>query len=108
MDIGKTIGRVRKQMGLSQAKLASAVGITQTSLSQIENGVTRPNQKTLNAICKEIGIPESLLYVLSIKREDVPDNRKEIYDTLYPSIKDFMIKIFHEGDEGQSLSERSS
>ena len=103
MDIGKTIGKVRKKMGMSQAELASAIGITQTSLSQIENGVTRPNQKTLDSICEKIGIPESLLYVLSINREDVPDEKKEIYDTLYPSIKDFMIKIFHEGEEGLAI-----
>lgn len=98
MNIGTTINQLRKERKLSQSELAQAAGITQTSLSQIENGQNRPNQKTLDAICKKLGIPEPLLYVLSLDENDVPAEKKAIFDTLYPLIKEMMTKLFEEGD----------
>jgi transcriptional regulator with XRE-family HTH domain len=98
MNIGVTINRLRKEQKLSQSELAAAADITQTSLSQIENGLNRPNQKTLDAICKKLGVPEPLLYILSLEPDDVPEEKKMIFDTLYPLIKDMMVKLFAEGD----------
>ena len=98
MDIGATINRLRKEQKLSQSELAKAASITQTSLSQIENGVNRPNQKTLDAICKKLGIAEPLLNILSLEEDDVPEEKKLIFNTLYPLIKEMMTKLFKEGD----------
>lgn len=98
MNIGASINRLRKERKLSQTELAQAAGITQTSLSQIENGQNRPSQKTLDAICKKLGISEPLLYVLSMDENDVPVEKRLIFETLYPLIKDMMTKLFEEGD----------
>lgn len=98
MNIGATINRLRKEQKLSQSELADAAGITQTSLSQIENGVNRPNQKTLDAICKKLGVAEPLLNILSLENGDVSEEKKVIFDTLYPLIKEMMTKLFKEGD----------
>lgn len=98
MNVGATINRLRKEQKLSQSELAESAGITQTSLSQIENGLNRPNQKTLEAICKKLGISEPLLYILSLDKKDVPEDKKAIFDTLYPLIKEMMTKLFEEGD----------
>lgn len=98
MNIGLTISRLRKEQKLSQSELAAAADITQTSLSQIENGLNRPNQKTLDAICKKLGVAEPLLYILSLEENDVPEDKKAIFDALYPLIKEMMTKLFKEGD----------
>lgn len=98
MNIGATINRLRKEQKLSQSELAEAAGITQTSLSQIENGLNRPNQTTLDAICKKLGVPEPLLYVLSLDENDVPEDKRAVFDTLYPLIKEMMTKLFKEGN----------
>jgi len=98
MNIGATINRLRKEQKLSQSELAAAADITQTSLSQIENGLNRPNQKTLDAICKKLGVTEPLLYILSLEKNDVPEDKKAIFDTLYPLIKEMMTQLFKEGD----------
>lgn len=99
MNIGPTIRRLRKQKGLSQTEFGNLTGITQTTLSQIENGQTTPHKATLSKICEVLNVPEQLLVVLSIEEEDVPENKRNMYDTLYPTIKDFMMKIFYEEDE---------
>lgn len=99
MNIGPTIRKLRKQKGLSQTEFGTLTGITQTTLSQIENGQTTPHKATLSKICEVLNVPEQLLVILSIEEGDVPENKKEMFETLYPTIKDFMIKIFYEEDE---------
>lgn len=98
MNIGIAISKLRKERKLSQSELAESAGITQTSLSQIENGLNRPNQKTLEAICKSLRVTEPMIYFQSLEESDVPENKKELYNTLYPLIKEMMIKLFEEGD----------
>jgi len=94
MKIGRTIKQLRKEKKLSQIELTDECGITQTSLSQIEADLTRPTQKNLNSICNALGITESLLYILSIEEDDVPESKKEAFQTLFPSVKDMMVNLF--------------
>lgn len=96
MKIGKTIKQLRKERKLNQIELADACGITQTSLSQIESDLTRPTQKNLDSICNALGISESLLYILSIEEEDVPESKKEAFHILFPSVKDMMVGLLKE------------
>lgn len=46
MDIAST----RKALGLSQAELAEALGISQTTVSRFETGHLEPNKRTILAI----------------------------------------------------------
>lgn len=99
MNLGPTIKNLRKQKGLSQIELSSKVGITQTALSQIENSTTTPHKSTLSKICEELSVPEQVLVILSLENEDIPEDKKLMFETLYPTIKDFMLKIFYEDDK---------
>lgn len=92
MKLGKTIKDIRRRRGMTQKKLAFIVGISRTSLSQIENGV-RPGKDTLKDICDALHTPESLLYTYSMEREDVPAHKQEIYDTLFPIIQEMILTI---------------
>lgn len=96
MKIGKTIKQLRKEKKMNQIELADTCGITQTSLSQIESDLTRPTQKNLDSICNALGITESLLYILSIEEEDVPESKKEAFQALFPSVKNMMVNLFKE------------
>ncbi|MCG9900880.1 MAG: helix-turn-helix domain-containing protein [Hydrotalea sp.] len=92
MNIGKAIKQLRKQQGLSQSELAKVTNITQAALSGIENG-NRPSHETLANLCNALKVPESLIYVLGIEREDVPSEKKQLYDSLFPVIQDLIFKI---------------
>jgi transcriptional regulator with XRE-family HTH domain len=53
LPIGGRIARVRENRGLSQQSLADAVGISQSSVADIESGKTQsPRNPTLSAIGK--------------------------------------------------------
>lgn len=92
MKIGKAIQELRKQRGLSQTELARQVEITQAALSGIENG-NRPTEETMKKLCAVLNVPESLIYAMGMEKEDVAEEKKDLYDSLYPVIKDLVLKI---------------
>lgn len=86
MNIGTAIRAIRKELDISQNRLAEKCGITQTSLSQIENGVKRPSSKTMRKICAAMEIPEMLIYIMAMQEEDVPETKRDVYRIIYPTI----------------------
>lgn len=92
MNIGKAIQELRKEKGFTQEILAGKAGITQAALSQIENG-TRPGEETVTKICAALEIPQSLLQVYAIEKEDVPEEKRMMYDKLFPVIQQLITHI---------------
>jgi len=93
MNIGQSIKKLRKDMAVSQSDLAINSGISQTYLSQIENGVKIPSHDVLTKIAFELDIPLAILYWYSLEREDIKPNKHKAYMFLKPSI-DAMIEQF--------------
>lgn len=93
MNIGIAIKSVRNHLGISQEDLSMKTGISQTSISQIENGIKSPSKTTVSKICKTLQIPEAVLYIIGIENADIPASRKEIFDELFPQIKDLAVQI---------------
>jgi transcriptional regulator with XRE-family HTH domain len=88
MNIGSAIRQVREGLGYSQEKLSDKTGLSQTSISQIENGVKTPSKKTIDKICKVLGVPADVLYILGIDVADIPKNKVKLYGQVYPKIKE--------------------
>jgi len=99
MKIGTTIKELRKKKGVKQGEFADLVGISSTSLSQIESNITNPKKSTLERICAELKIPDHLLFLLSLNEDDVPEGKKQLYDAMYPQLKEWMLNIFYEDDD---------
>ncbi|MEI8280118.1 MAG: helix-turn-helix transcriptional regulator [Bacteroidota bacterium] len=93
MNVGIAIKQVRKQLGLTQQELAVKCNISQTSLSQIENGNKRPSAKTTKKICTALDIPESVIYILGMQDTDVPESKQNMYKLLFPSIRSLALEI---------------
>jgi XRE family transcriptional regulator, regulator of sulfur utilization len=93
MNIGFAIKSIRKQLGVSQYELSNKTGVSQASLSQFENGIKNPSTKTINKICEALDIPASLIYILGIDNTDVPESKKFMFDSLYPSIRNLALDI---------------
>ncbi|MGN7720772.1 helix-turn-helix domain-containing protein [Chitinophaga sp. 22620] len=93
MNIGKAIRELRKEKGLSQMDLASKAGITQAALSRIEKSGVKPGQDSLKRISEVLEVPEGLIYSHAIEREDVPENKRELYDQLFPVIQNMIAQL---------------
>ena len=53
--LGRTVARLRAEVGLSQDELARRAGMRQESLSRLENGDANPTAKTLESIAAALG-----------------------------------------------------
>jgi len=67
MNIGKAIEALRTEAGFNQLELSRKTGISQTSLSLLENGGTLPRQNSLDKISKALNIPISLIYLYALE-----------------------------------------
>lgn len=94
MNIGNAIKELRKEKGLSQRDLAEKAGLTQTSLSQIESGVKRPNPSTIKKITDFFGISETVIYILATEITDIPSHNQETYGKLFHTVKKTFLDIF--------------
>jgi len=93
MEIGITIKELRKKKGIRQNRLAEKSGISQTYLSQIENGSRSATLDTLEKICEVLNVPLSILSFLSLNADSIAPNKREAYLKIEPKIK-AMVKEF--------------
>lgn len=93
MNIGNAIKQIRKEKNISQIALAEKCEISQTSLSFIERGVKRPTAKNLSKICKELNVSEPIIYILGTESADVPENKRELFEKLFPNIRELAISL---------------
>ena len=98
MTIGKRIGLLRRQKGMTQEELANAMGVSPQAVSKWENDQTCPDISALPKLSKLLGV--SVDELLSGKTEELPAVR-----VLPPAErkdpKDMMLRITvdsHEGD----------
>ena len=93
MRIGDTIHELRKRASMTQLELSMKCDLTQATLSQIETGVTYPSRSTIKRLCKELGLSESTLYLLSIEEADVPFVKRKLFKEMFPSVKAVLIEM---------------
>lgn len=87
MNLGRAIKELRKEKGWSQGELAQRVGLSQMSVSHIERGAKTPSSKNLARIIKELGTTEMVLRIMAFEREDVPLEKRLMFDEIQPVIK---------------------
>ena len=90
MNIGEAIKKMRASVGLSQKELAERAGISATAVCNIEKGHSFPSKETIKAICDAMDIPVSWLLFSSITEEDVPEEKRAIFNAL----REPMMKVF--------------
>lgn len=74
-------------------QLAEEVGISQTSLSQIESDIKRPSSNTIKGVCNVLGISEPLLYLMATEETDIPESRRALFNALLPTLKSVIMQI---------------
>lgn len=94
MNLGQAIKDLRKDKGIKQGAFANQCGITPAYLSQIENNRREPNLSTLKLISEKLDTPLPVIFFKSMNDEDIPDDKKEIYKFIYPSLNELVHSVF--------------
>ncbi len=92
MDIGTAIKTLRKEKKISQKKLAEECNISVNALCQIEKNVSFPQKSTICKICTVLGIPTSYLLFFSISDDDVPEDKRAVFNSLNSAIKGLLLE----------------
>jgi transcriptional regulator with XRE-family HTH domain len=92
LTIGEAIKELRKNQGISQGELAKTANISQTALSQIENG-RRPGVETFSRISKALKTPEPLIHLMTLEKADIPESKQFLFDSLFPVIESLIKQI---------------
>ena len=72
VDVGKRLGTIRKDMGLSQRELAGRAGVTNSTISLIEQNKVSPSVGSLKKVLD--GLPMSLGEFFTMGEETNQDN----------------------------------
>jgi len=62
--VPNNIKKLRWRLKLTLKDMESKTGISGGAISKIENGKSTPNQDTIKAICKGMGLPSSMVFDL--------------------------------------------
>ena len=60
-SFGQYISQVRGERNMSQRKLADAAGLTNSTVSRIENDIVKPDVSTISKIAEILGISKEIL-----------------------------------------------
>lgn len=91
MEIGTAIKLLRKKRNLKQKQLAEMCDISVNALSQIELNASFPQKNTLDKICEALDYPISYLLFFSISEEDIPKEKRLVFNSLISAIKSVLI-----------------
>lgn len=91
MEIGTAIKIIRKEKKISQKKLAEVIGISTNALNQIENNFSFPQKNNIKKICDALEIPISYLLFFSITDDDIPEEKKVVFNSLNTTIRNILI-----------------
>ncbi|MCW4468502.1 helix-turn-helix domain-containing protein [Flavobacterium sp. MFBS3-15] len=94
MNLGSVIKKIRQDRKQTQTEFASACGITQTYLSQIESNSKEPNLSTLKEISKAIDVPLPILFFLSLDKQDIDPKKRADFELLSPKVKELVNEFF--------------
>lgn len=94
MTIGQVIKNLLKKKKISQVELAEKIGKSTTAVSQILKGQYSPTNETLDKISDVIDVPVPVLHFLTLSDEDIPVDKKALYDYLKPSMDRLLNDIF--------------
>lgn len=94
MNIGKCIKDFRKSKELNQKDFSFEIGITQTYLSQIENGIKVPKFAILESISSVFNIPIQVLIWKTLEKKDIPIEKQMYFELLKKTVDSFIDEFF--------------
>lgn len=79
-QIGNNIRKYREENGLSQKQLAEALGISNSRVSNWEQGTNRPDADMLSEICRALQVSPSLLLGVQLSTDELSEHERKLID----------------------------
>lgn len=79
-EIGNRIRKYREERNLSQKQLAALIGVSNSRLSNWEQGVNRPDADILAVLCRTLQISPSELLDVHLSGEELTDRERKILE----------------------------
>ena len=80
-DFSRTLSMLRKEQGISQRKVAAALGISQALLSHYENGFREPGLGFVIKVCDYYHVSADYLLGRTLDREGTTIAAEDLYDS---------------------------
>ena len=95
MNIGKGIVAVREKAGINQSQLAVRAGLSQTALSQIENGRSQPSRENLEKIATALNTDVAYISLAAINpAEDMEPDAAIRFNELFPNFHEKLLSFY--------------
>ncbi|MBM4140699.1 MAG: helix-turn-helix transcriptional regulator [Nitrospira sp.] len=88
-EIGEKIKRRRKELGISQERLAEILGVTYQQVQRYENGTNRLNVENIQSIADALSVPVS--YFFEDGKTSIVSERPSLY---LPADESKLLKYF--------------
>lgn len=77
-EIGARIRKYREDRGLSQKELAEKIGISNSRVSNWEQGINRPDADIIAKICTALDVSASELLDVRLSADDLNDQERKV------------------------------
>ena len=77
-EIGSRIRKYREENNLSQKQLAEKIGVSNSRVSNWEQGLNRPDADILAAICVTLDVSPSLLLGIQVTGDELTEQERKV------------------------------
>lgn len=77
-ELGKRICKYRKDRGLSQKEFAQSLGVSNSRVSNWEQGINRPDADIIANICKALSVSPSELLNVHLCDDELSDQERKV------------------------------
>ena len=77
-EIGARIRKYREMSGFSQKELAQKIGVSNSRVSNWEQGLNRPDADILAAICVALDVSPSLLLGIQVTGDELTEQERKV------------------------------
>ena len=77
-EIGSRIRKYREENNLSQKQLAEKIGVSNSRVSNWEQGLNRPDADILAAICMALDVSPSLLLGIQVTGDELTEQERRV------------------------------
>ena len=77
-EIGSRIRKYREKQGLSQKELAQMIGVSNSRVSNWEQGINRPDADILASICRALNTSPSELLDVRLPQDNLNEQERKV------------------------------